>query len=223
MGNLLNAAENGLKHGAIGFLNTDWGDNGHHQPLPVSYLGYAYGAAVSWCVQANRDTDIARSLSAHVLMDPTGKAGRLLYDIGNVYTLFSQRTFNATAYGLAVGNSLDALKDRLKDAEENPGEGRRALKEIDRLEQEVAQARISRADAALVKRELAFALRLMRHGVQRRALAFNLAGRRPIKGGQDARRRLAQGHAGFDRRTQTRLVGAQPPRRLGRQRSRPGA
>ena len=38
-------AENGLKHGAVGYLNTDWGDRGHWQVLPVSYLGFAAGAA----------------------------------------------------------------------------------------------------------------------------------------------------------------------------------
>jgi hexosaminidase len=48
--NLLNAAENGLKYGAIGFINTNWGDNGHWQPMSVCYLGYMYGAAVSWSV-----------------------------------------------------------------------------------------------------------------------------------------------------------------------------
>lgn len=29
LANLINAAENGLKTGATGFLNTDWSDNGH--------------------------------------------------------------------------------------------------------------------------------------------------------------------------------------------------
>lgn len=54
IGNLENAAAQGIKHGAIGFLNTDWGDLGHWQPLPVSYAGYAYGAALSWAYSANK-------------------------------------------------------------------------------------------------------------------------------------------------------------------------
>src|SRR6266849_5392230 len=40
--NLRSAALNARKHGAIGYLNTDWGDYGHWQTLPVSYLGFAY-------------------------------------------------------------------------------------------------------------------------------------------------------------------------------------
>ena len=39
LGNLRSAAENGLKHGASGYLNTDWGDNGHWQSLPISESG----------------------------------------------------------------------------------------------------------------------------------------------------------------------------------------
>ncbi len=57
MANLLNAAENGLKHGALGYLNTNWGDGGHHQYLPVNYLGFAYGAALSWCTEQNKNVE----------------------------------------------------------------------------------------------------------------------------------------------------------------------
>ena len=42
-----------------GFLNTDWGDHGHLQQLPISDPGFAYGAAVSWCLEANADIDLA--------------------------------------------------------------------------------------------------------------------------------------------------------------------
>ena len=102
LGNLLNAAENGLAHGAIGYLITDWGDSGHHQPLPVSYLGYGYGAAVSWCLQSNRDIYIARAISLHIFEDASGATGKLAYDVGNVYRIFETRTFNATPYALGT-------------------------------------------------------------------------------------------------------------------------
>ncbi|MGC8805527.1 MAG: beta-N-acetylhexosaminidase, partial [Candidatus Ratteibacteria bacterium] len=55
LGNLVNAAKNGIRFGAIGMLNTDWGDNGHWQYLPVSYIGFGYGAGVSWCFSSNID------------------------------------------------------------------------------------------------------------------------------------------------------------------------
>src|SRR5690606_31813627 len=69
MGNLRNAAENGLKYGAIGYLNTVWGDNGHMQPLSVNYLGFAYGAALSWGYENNVDIDIQSALSRLMFHD----------------------------------------------------------------------------------------------------------------------------------------------------------
>lgn len=47
--NLRRAAEAGRRHGAVGYLITDWGDGGHPQPLAVSWLPYLFGASVSWC------------------------------------------------------------------------------------------------------------------------------------------------------------------------------
>ena len=85
LGNLLNAAENGLKHGAIGYLNTDWGDEGHWQPLPVSYLGYAFGAAVSWALDANSDVDLRSALDAFAFKDSANGMGSVAFDLGNVY------------------------------------------------------------------------------------------------------------------------------------------
>ena len=70
------AAEAALAHGATGYLNTDWGDNGHLQQPVVSEPGLAYGAAVSWCLAANADLDLQQALSAHVFLDPTGALAR---------------------------------------------------------------------------------------------------------------------------------------------------
>jgi hypothetical protein len=46
--NLANAARQGKKYGADGYLVTDWGDYGHHQYLPVSYAGFLLGACHAW-------------------------------------------------------------------------------------------------------------------------------------------------------------------------------
>ena len=40
----------GIDHGASGYLNTDWGDQGHLQQSMISEPALAYGAAVSWCL-----------------------------------------------------------------------------------------------------------------------------------------------------------------------------
>jgi hexosaminidase len=88
LGNLRNAAQNGRANGAIGYLNTDWGDNGHLQPLPVSYLGFLAGAALSWNSADAGDPqqlDIAALLDRYAFQDRAGVMGRVAYDLGNAY------------------------------------------------------------------------------------------------------------------------------------------
>ncbi|MCF7855094.1 MAG: family 20 glycosylhydrolase, partial [Candidatus Pacebacteria bacterium] len=46
--NVSNFAAIGRENGALGLLNTDWGDFGHRNPLGVSLHGYAHGAAQAW-------------------------------------------------------------------------------------------------------------------------------------------------------------------------------
>jgi len=94
--NIRSATTQGRKHGAAGVLNTEWGDNGHMQPLPVAYLGLMYGAAMSWSPALSADMDIARALSLHAFDDPTGAAGRVAYDLGNAYQICGARSRNGT-------------------------------------------------------------------------------------------------------------------------------
>jgi len=84
-GTCLAAAEAAVAHGGAGYLNTDWGDLGHLQYLPVSEPGFAYGAAVSWCADANRDLDLAAALSVHAYDDPTGELAAALLELGDAY------------------------------------------------------------------------------------------------------------------------------------------
>lgn len=86
-GNLKNAAMNGLKYGAMGFLNTDWGDAGHWQPLSVSYPTYLFGAAVSWGFESNQQINVGKLVSRYIFDDTSGKSGQALIDIGNAYLL----------------------------------------------------------------------------------------------------------------------------------------
>ncbi len=46
--NIVNYARKGLKYGAAGLLNTDWGDLGHVNLLGCSYHGMILGAAAGW-------------------------------------------------------------------------------------------------------------------------------------------------------------------------------
>lgn len=168
-GNILNAAENGLRFGAIGLLNTDWGDFGHHQYLPLSYLGFAYGAGMAWAVEANRDLDLPAALNGFVFRDSAGVMGGLVHDLGNVYLSFSAPVqFNSTLFGRALIVSMERL---LSWDGPKPAEMRTALKGIDKAIARLDKTKMAVHDAGLIKREFANAVRMCHHAAGRIQLA----------------------------------------------------
>ncbi|MCU1466955.1 MAG: glycoside hydrolase, family 20 [Actinomycetia bacterium] len=80
-----NAAAAAITHGGRGYLNTDWGDRGHLQQLPISDPGFAFGAAVSWCLETNADIDLGDALSVHAYDDDTGRYAAALLAIGDAH------------------------------------------------------------------------------------------------------------------------------------------
>ena len=81
------AAAAALAHGGAGYLNTDWGDLGHLQQPVISEPAFAYGAAVSWCLESNADLDLAPALSTHVFRDPTGGLADAVLSLGDAHRL----------------------------------------------------------------------------------------------------------------------------------------
>lgn len=94
--NLLNAAIRGKKHGAIGYLNTDWGDGGHWQHLCMSYPSFSYGAALSWGVEQNKNIDIVEYLDTFVFHDNNKKMGQIALKIGNYYLKEKDTIYNGS-------------------------------------------------------------------------------------------------------------------------------
>ena len=70
--NITRMAEYGRRHGAVGFLNTDWGDYGHINDPRFSIPGLAYGAHFSWSDQAFSFEDINEALSHLEYSDRSG-------------------------------------------------------------------------------------------------------------------------------------------------------
>lgn len=86
LANLSNAAIAGSRSGALGYLITDWGDNGHLQPLAVSYLGYLAGACLSWNPDRSSkglNGEISALLSFHAFQgdEALGEAAQALGDL----------------------------------------------------------------------------------------------------------------------------------------------
>jgi hexosaminidase len=170
LGNLANAATNGIKHGAIGFLNTDWGDNCHHQYLPVSYLGFLAGAAYSWCFESNEDVSVIDGLNRFVFRDRTGVLGELFFELGKVLELVPIETPNSTIFNHLLFWDMEEQKERLEDIPVSVWQ--QCLQRFDELESRISDARSEVADGELLKAELQNAITMARHGVHR-ALAVS--------------------------------------------------
>lgn len=147
--NMTDAAEVGLEHGAQGYLLTSWGDHGMWDPPSVSFGPAVFGAAVSWCLEANRDLDIAGVLNDHVLLDPTGLAGRALDRLGRVAEDLGVPLLNASPLARALfphtgtlprcpsgpaleaaAEVLDACRRDLSDADPASGDGDTVRREL---------------------------------------------------------------------------------------------
>lgn len=98
--NIASAVKHGARHGALGVLNTDWGDNGHLQPLWASYIGFMAGAAMSWKAedaQAPLELPVAEWLQAFVFDDAEQRLGKVARDLGNAYRELGCRPHNSSA------------------------------------------------------------------------------------------------------------------------------
>ncbi len=151
--NLRNAAFNGFANGSKGFLVTDWGDGGHWQFIPVSFAPFAYGAALSWAMDANKDLPLARALDAHVFQDAAGIMGQAALDLGNAHLKTNVTIGNSSVYyallssstqGSPSKGSLKAMTVESVDA---------ANKAIDGALARINQSKMVRPDAATVVAE----------------------------------------------------------------------
>jgi len=163
IGNLCNAAKSGVESGAIGYLNTDWGDNGHLQPLPVSYLGFLLGAGVSWNASAAanpEEFDLAALLDVHAFRDAAGVMGTIACDLGNAYLQTGSKVANVSAlFALVV--FADQTLPSGQTAGITAAHLTNTLTYLDDVTQRLAEARMDRPDASLISDELRWARDIM--------------------------------------------------------------
>lgn len=194
--NIALAVEHGAAHGAYGVLNTDWGDNGHLQPLCASYIGFFAGAAMSWKAedaQSPLELPVAQWLDTFVYDDANQRLGALTRDLGNVYREMGCRPHNASALFYFVAGrpgqpvNLPGTEAKHFDA---------TFSHLLALDVELAQVVPQNEEASRARAELAWASDLLKvackigkarlaiglgepvsqlHGGQREALATELA------------------------------------------------
>jgi len=158
--NMLDAATHGLRSGARGYMITDWGDNGHLQPPSISFAPLAYGAAISWCLDSNRDLPVAQVIDRYIFQDRAGELGAAIESIGDVYAHTGKVGFNGSPLFTAVVRRgvLGALG--VADA----GAVEQVLSTLAQASARVARSQPQCHDRAVVRRELQQAIALARHG-----------------------------------------------------------
>lgn len=83
--NISGYARAGRRFGALGLINTDWGDGGHINLLGNSRMAFAWGAEESW---SNRKSDALRfdrAFSIHTYDDNSGRSSRTIRRLGELH------------------------------------------------------------------------------------------------------------------------------------------
>ncbi len=166
LANLRLAAEAGRKQGAIGFLNTDWGDGGHPQPLAVSYLPYLAGAALSWCGQSFQPELLPPVLSRDVFHDPSQRIANAALGLGLAHRKFDYLAPNVTPFGAVIAAPpppdrelvcRDGLKYYARIPERNI---RAALAELSQQQATLRGAQPRTTEGRMLQQELEIASRM---------------------------------------------------------------
>ncbi len=158
--NLRLAAQNGLENGASGYLITDWGDSGHWQFAPISFVPFAWGAAISWAYDANQNLNLAHAADVHVFQDCAGVMSQAAMDLGSAHALTGVIRGNSTVYyGLLMhalqGNpSTGYLKGLTMDGLKN------CRAQLEGALARMQNAQMKREDADLIRAEFAMNTRM---------------------------------------------------------------
>lgn len=185
--NMVDAAEVGLENAARGYLLTSWGDHGMWDPPSVSFGPAVFGGAVSWCLEANRDLDIADVLNEHVLLDPTGLAGSALDRLGRVAERLGVPLLNASPIARVLFPDGRALPDHPSRP------ALRAVSEtLEECRRDLAEAAPASADGDVVRRELHQAIALSEFAVELLRARAEVDGATDVIDGSTSRRLLRE-------------------------------
>ena len=164
--NLVAGAKAGQRHGACGYLNTDWGDGGHPQPLAVSWAPFLIGAAVSWCGKTYDEKLLAPVLSREVFHDRSQRLAKAAIAMGFAHRKFGYRESNITPFGAVIAAPPPETRELfcrsgLKYYARIPARRiRNALSELEALLRIANSTKPKTASGRLLQRELDLAARM---------------------------------------------------------------
>jgi hexosaminidase len=166
LANLHAAAKVGKKSGAVGFLNTDWGDGGHPQPLAVSWPLFAAGAALAWNAKGLDESTVLAVLSRDVFEDATGKVAAAGFKLGFVHQKLGVKAVNETPLGTVIAAPKPEdqelfCRNGLKWFAKIPAKKiLTALKEIQKQRATLSRAKPHSDAGSILERELDLAARM---------------------------------------------------------------
>ena len=170
--NMRAAAKAGRKHGAIGYLITDWGDGGHPQPLAVSWPMFAAGAALAWNGRSLDEKNVASVLSRDVYDDTSGRVASAVMRLGFAHKKLDVDASNETPLGtvIAAPKPQDRelfCRNGLKWFAKIPAEKIRAtLREIERQSAALRKLRKAGLRHSILIEELELAARMAEQSCQ---------------------------------------------------------
>ena len=163
--NLKSAAISGLKNGAIGYLNTDWGDGGHHQYLPISYPAYFAGASLSWNTKGHSNAALVRALD-HVMFSDC-KMADFLVELGNVYLTTPIRPKNKTVFNELLFWDFKKKTEPPFFKDITVEMLNKYLSAFTLLDKKLSKITLKGSDGVLIKTEIKNAIDLAIHGIHR--------------------------------------------------------
>lgn len=107
MENMAHFAAEGRRRGAEGLLNTDWGDNGHRNPLAVSLHQFAWGAACAWNGRAAVPKGFTRLFCLRTLGDADGRLAEAVAALGSAHESLGLPYANQTVLYPALTAPVD--------------------------------------------------------------------------------------------------------------------
>ncbi len=163
--NLKNAAVNGKKQGAKGYLNTNWGDYGHWQPLSVCYPAMAVGSAYSWNSNSTPENKIEDILNEYIFKDKSGLTAKALLKLGNAYLKCSIPEGNANAFHLMLRRYKWTMEGHFQTKKLKKKGLIEAENEINLAQDLLSRANPNCKDSSIIIKELDQAIALAKHGI----------------------------------------------------------
>lgn len=187
--NILGAARAAIRHQGGGVMVTAWGDGGHLEYGIINDPGMAYAASCIWGRLDTTEEELARFLNEEVYQDRVGKAARFLLDLGrlNRYEEFPMINMTIARMNLMMGilpegmfsmilehsvqgilEFAPAMVEKMQrlTAEKKEFDYEGAMREINKLEEELEQMRLSGSEAELFQAEFTNALRIAKFAQQ---------------------------------------------------------